>query len=231
MKLRDNVSVVMMVCNEEYWLDQAIRPLAEANLPIYLGDCGSTDATMKIVNTWENEYNRFYARSYGKLTPLQNGRVREELATWANTAWTLQVDGDEILTPEGIEIILNLDMGTWIGAMITQQVVKWDGEHVRLANKTSHRRIHRGDAKWEREYPYENTVDGNEKRDQFWYPPGMTGYHMKFLKRSSCDESTYRRKENNECYWEYLNSLPPGEILDLLQTFGPPRFPNPYYYC
>lgn len=229
MKLRGNIAVVMMVKNEEYWLDQAIKPCAEAGLPIFAGDCGSTDATLKILDAWEKEYDLFHVKKYGQITPLQNGRVREKLAIWAGTPWILQVDGDEILTPEGIEIILDLDMGDWIGAMITQQVVKWDGEHVRLANKTSHRRIHRGDAEWVREYPYENTTDGNDRRDQFWYPKGMTGYHMKFLSRSSHDESTYKRISNNERYWPYLNSLPPGEILDLLQTFGPPRFPNPYY--
>ncbi len=229
MKLRDNIAVVMMVLNEEYWLDQAIKPLAEAGLAIYLADCGSTDKTPEIIATWEREHDQFYVKQYGLLTPLQNGRVREELTIQANSRWILVVDGDEILTPEGIEIIFNLDMGDWIGAMITQQVVKWDGKHVRLANKTSHRRIHHGKARWEGEYPYENTTDGNDRKDQFWYPKGMTGYHMKFLSRSSQDATTYKRVSNNERYWPYLNSLPPGEILDLLQTFGPPRFPNPYY--
>ena len=225
--LRNNISAVMMVCNEEYWIDYAIKPLVNAGIEVFIGDCGSTDATLEILKIWK-DCPLVHVTNYGKLSPDDNGKVRELLSHQADTQWILIVDGDEIITKEGMPIILDIDMDGWRGAFITKQILVWRNNNFRIVKESSQRRICRRDNEWIHPYPFENMTDAEEYRKEFCYPTGVTGYHMKFLERSSRDKDTYLRTEKNTRYWDYLEAIE-GEPHDLFSVLGPPRFPNPYW--
>ena len=232
MILKNNVAAVIMLQNEEYWLDYVLRPLVETpDLPIWIADCGSTDRSIEIIESWELRRDDFHFFNLGKISAERNGQIRSELAHKANKPWVLQVDGDEIWTREGIDATLGVDMKDYPGGFVTHQNVVWldDGWH--YANRTSHMRIHRKDEVWIRQYPYETTISADNASKgigpKYYYLDVLKvmGYHMRFVERSSIDDVTYARASKFNCFGD----PPVNEKFDLFSVIGPPRYVNPYW--
>lgn len=226
MILKNNIAAVIMLQNEEYWLDYVLRPLVETpNLPIWIADCGSTDRSIEIIESYARR-DDFHLLKLGKIDAETNGQVRSSLAKKSGAPWILQVDGDEIWTREGIDATLGVDMKDFPGGFVTHQNVVWldDGWH--YANRTSHMRIHRSDEVWIRQYPYETTVSADQGLKYYYLDVlKVMGYHMRFVERSSLDATTYARASKFNCF----GSPPVNEKFDLFEIIGPPRYRNPYW--
>lgn len=226
-KLQGRCAAVIMLQNEEYWLDYVLRPLANTpNLPIYIADVGSTDRSIQIIEYYARQHPDFHFFNLGKISAEENGQLRSWMAHKTGKPWILQVDGDEIWTRTGIDATLGVDMDDYPGGFVTHQNVVFleDGWH--YANRTSHMRIHRSDEVWIRQYPYETTMS-TQKGLRYYYLDVLKvmGYHMRFVERSSKDAETYARMSKFGCFGD----PPVYEPFDLFKVIGTPRYTNPYW--
>lgn len=241
MKLRDNLSIVMMVRNEGYWIDYTLKPLLEANLDIYIADMGSNDNTVEIIHTINSPLIHFY-----DLSILTNDeKIREILAYESNTPWYLQIDCDEIMLREGLQSVLDTEMGDYKGGWIVSQNVVWENSALRLANKASHRRIHQRETQWYNRHGNENVRQAAFPKTWYYLPhpkgewpereivPGERlttkgpphQLHLRFLRRSSADTISVIRKRKFGIY-----KIPKGgPVIDIFKIYGAPRFYNPYW--
>ena len=241
MKLRNNLAAVLMVRNEEYWIEYTLKPLIEAGLSIYITDMGSDDKTVEIIHTINSPLIHFY-----DLSILTNDeKIREILAYESDTPWYLQVDCDEIMLKSGIECIVNTETGNYKGGWITSQNIVWQENALRLANKSYHQRIHQRDSQWYNRHGNECVRQAQFPETWFYLPSPMGEWpkrealanerlvtqgpphqiHMRFLRRSSADTISVIRKRKFGIY-----KIPwGGPVIDIFKIYGKPRFYNPYW--
>lgn len=224
--LGSQVSVVAMVCNEEYWIDLVLRPILGLQVPLYIADCASQDNTPNIISAMQRDHD-FYFERHKHLTPQENGLIRGQLAQRASTPWILQVDGDELWIREKLEECLSLDLceldGFHTGFVHVHNILWQDGQFI-LADGISQHRLHRKDAEWLGEYPFESTTDFGEKA--LYFEGGPHAYHTRYLQRSSCDNETYMRVEKQKYFDPSKRSW--DKPVDLFGELGLPRYYNPY---
>ena len=224
MKLLNQASIVMMVCNEEYWIELALKPVLELDLPLYIADCASTDKTPDIIKSTVSSYSDVYYERYKSLTPTENGMIRAHLAQKCQTPWILQIDGDELWSKDKLIEVLNTEIPDDIdtGFVHVHNII-YDKGFV-LADGISQHRLHRRDAHWHGEYPFESTSDFNGKK--FYFPNGPHAYHTRYLARSSRDAETFMRREKQSYFDPQARAL--NEPIDLFGKVGIPTNYNPY---
>lgn len=221
--LGSQVSVVMMVCNESYWIELALRPILELKLPLYIADCASSDNTPKIIDSMITS-NVYYER-YDKITPTENGLVRARLASRCNTPWILQIDGDELWTEKKLVEVLDTEVPDDIATgFVHVHNVIWQDSQFILADGISQHRLHRKDARWHGEYPFESTSDFGQ--EAFYFPGGPHAYHTRYLQRSPHDASTFMRTEKQSYFDPSKRSW--DKPIDLFGEVGIPKNYNPY---
>lgn len=234
--LRDDVSIVMMVKNEEYWLELAMRPVLELGLPLFIADCASDDSTPDIIKYLQKEHIFYYHR-YDTITPKENGLARQELAEAVNTNWILQIDGDELWTAKSLEYILSMDLSAnrqiktgfvHVVNVLWKQPEFWDYSRFVIGDGISQHRLHRKDAEWHGDYPYESTGDFYTENAYYW-PNGPHAYHVRYLTRSRLDNETYKRVEKLKYFNPEIKSS--NELIDLFDIVGKPLeiMRNPYW--
>src|SRR5579872_1678651 len=107
------ISLCMIVKNEERFLEQCLRSVADVVDEINIVDTGSTDATVAIAE-------RFGARIEHREWRNDFGWARNEALKMATKRWVLQLDADEELSPESKEQLRALKnvpahlQGLWI---------------------------------------------------------------------------------------------------------------------
>ncbi len=221
MKLRNNVSAILRIKNEEYWISYVIEALLKGGFDIFVGDTGSTDNTPDIVRGYCPDVH-FYDF---KGVPIERyGKIWEFLGHEAKTPYVMAI-GDEIFTPEGLETVLDAEMGDHTGAWFDVQNIIWtNGFH--FSSKWSKRKIFPRDATWIRTILQEN-VKGTENKEKWFYiKPGIPlAYHMRYTKRSSKDGDAYGRERKYLCHGE----PPVGDAIKFFDIIGEPKFYNYYW--
>jgi len=230
MILYQDVTFVIMACNEEYWIDYVLRPLVNTGMPIIVANCRSTDKTVDIIKTYVEAYpHQVILRDLWNIDLVEQGFIRGYLTTDPDTHWLIQVDGDEIWTPEGLQMVLNVPLkqygkGKNRGVYVKMQNVVWrhqDGFH--LADEMIRPRVHYRMADWSFEYPWE--LSRRPENPILLNTENPVAYHMRHLMRSSKDAETYMRMEK----LAEIGEPEAGELIDLFSIIGPPRFYNPYW--
>ena len=233
MILREDVSFVMMVRNEEYWIELALRPLIHTFIPILIMDTGSEDATVDIIEEISDAYPQIKLFANPRLNASELGRARGDLAKEATTSWIFVVDGDEIYRTDDLHRILDDEYpDDMLAGFTTMQNLEFENgsEWVRATNKYSAHRIHKQNAKWVGEYPFESTEhfrhEGNSKFYYYQTRNGSKchGYHARYAMRSSLDNETFFRTEKIG----YFNNEASGPWFDLFDEIGTPIYNNPY---
>jgi len=230
--LGSQVSVVMMVTNEEYWIDLALRPIIELQLPLYIADCASIDNTPDIISALQTQVKDSYPQQlyyvrHEKITPKENGLVRQDLASQVATPWILQIDGDELWIQEKLKGVLYTDMddSNISTGFIHAHNVLWRNDGFLLANGISQHRLHRKDAEWHGNYPFESTTAFGQTA--LYFLGGPHAYHVRYLERSAYDAQTYMRVEK-QAYFDPDNKNSWNKPVDLFGELGLPQYYNPY---
>ena len=98
----DRISVVILTKNSHKYLKKCLDALIEFKEIVIL-DNGSSDDTIEIAKSYPN--TRITQHKFIGFGPLKNLAVK-----YASFDWILSIDSDEIVTPELIEAIGNLDL-------------------------------------------------------------------------------------------------------------------------
>ena len=242
MNLRNRICTVLMVRNEEYWIYYTIKPLIDAGLEIYIADMGSEDETVEIIKSFHSPLINFYDLSFLK----SDEKIREILAHESKQPWYLQIDCDEIMFPEGIQSILDSDIDDFVGGFIVAQNIVWRDRKLQLANKASHRRLHRRGTCWFNPHGVEDVHTSKQKPWTYLHGPQTSRnwptrkpgenerlklmgiphqLHLRFLRRSSADTISEVRKKKFGIY----NIPEGGPAINIFEMFGPQPFYNPYW--
>jgi 2-polyprenyl-3-methyl-5-hydroxy-6-metoxy-1,4-benzoquinol methylase len=103
-----DITVCMIVLNEEEMLSQCLHPLREIFSAFVILDMRSTDDTLKIVNHLLGTKAKIIDYDQGLLLDKGYSAARNACAAQAQTNWILMVDADEVLTssiePEGVRV-------------------------------------------------------------------------------------------------------------------------------
>lgn len=233
-----NITAHMLVRNEERFVWFAIKSIIDHVDRIIIYDTGSSDNTVKLIESIQSEkivFRQFKTSSRIELVELRNKQISE-----TSTDWILVVDGDEIYPrqtmQELIEVLRNLDNS------ITGIVVpfyNWCGDvfHVQpesrgryqFGDRVGHLNL-RGvkkfpDLKVVGEYPLEAYTHDRKKIQDV---PGQLCFlsnkffHAGDLVRSSKDASTIERKQVHEWGSKLHKPLPEVFYID-----RPKSIPNP----
>jgi len=224
MKLRNNLSAILRVKNEEYWISYVLEALFQGGFDIFVGDTGSTDTTPNIVRSYLHEYPQLHFYDFRSVPVERYGKIWEFLGHEATTPYVMAI-GDEIFTPEGLETVLDTEMGDHMGAFFDVQNITWkDG--FRLSSRWTKRKIYPSNATWIRTILQENVKGTEDKEKWFYIKPGtFLAYHMRYIKRSSKDDDAYGRKRKYLCHGE----PPMGKAIKFFDIVGQPKFYNYYW--
>jgi len=199
-----------MWCNEEYWAEKVLKAVLAASFDrILLCDCGSEDRTLEIAQGFSDP--RLIIKPMGKLSPEQNGAVRQIMLDETATPWAYQVDGDELYPNGMLDKILAVELPerARTGFILLHEVARTD-EGLRIVSQTSGHRLHHKTSKWKASYPFETTQYFDQKEARFYFPNAVYGYHVHALPRSPLDGKTYFRAQKQQLRKYYLDL----EILD-----------------
>ena len=222
MKLQDNISVIMRIKNEEYWISYILESILATRLPLYLADTGSTDSTMDIVRSYACDRMSIY--DFADVPVEMYGKIWEFLGLETKTPYVIAI-GDEIIFREGWERILNFDMGDFQGARFDVQNIYGKAGLLYLSSRWTKRKVWRRDVEWVRTILQENMVGVEDNSKWTWIPGGDMGFHMRYCQRSSRDGDAYGRRRKYLCHGEPVQ----GEYIDFFERNGPPKFSNPYW--
>jgi len=205
----------LMVCNEEYWIEKVLKAILSAPFDqILFYDCGSADKTLGIAQGFTDP--RLIIKAMGKLSPEQNGAVRQVMLNETKTPWAYQVDGDELYPPGMLDRILAVELPGPIrtGLILLHEIDKTD-QGLRIVSQTSGHRLHHKTSRWQASYPFETTQWLGEDGRRFYFPPVLYGYHVHALPRSPLDGQTYFRKQKQRLAKHYLDlEIPDGALFE-----------------
>jgi len=221
MKLRNNVSAILRIKNEEYWISYVIEALLKGGFPIYVGDTGSTDNTPDIVRSYCPDIH-FYDFTG---TPVERyGKIWELLGHEAKTPYVMAI-GDEIFMDGGLDLLLDTEMDNYLGAFFDVQNITWTTEF-HLSSQWTKRKIFHRDAEWVRTILSEN-IKGTENKDRWLkIAPGTPlAYHMRYIDRSPRDDDAYGRKRK----YFFHGEPPVNEPIKLFDIIGKPSTYNYYW--
>ena len=223
MILENNISAILIVKNEEYWLDYTLKVLVDSGMPIYIADYGSTDRTIEIILNYTDI--RFYEMGNLDGSDKETDDIKTFLTSLVETPWVLQVSGDEIFIPEMLDNILSINPDESTGGSITYAglVSRKDGFYV--AHTSSQLTIYLKNLGMENlDIESLRTVLNSEQIFHCnSYAP--SAFRMNYVQRSRKDSIMTRRMEEFDIEGEqYAN-----EFIDLFSIIGAPRYENPYW--
>lgn len=210
--MASDVTVHMIVKNEENWVWFAIQSVLPWVKKIIIYDTGSTDATVDIIRTIESEKIVFEKR--GQVTPKTLVDLRNEQIANTATRWFLLVDGDEIWTNKSsteLQTLLHKPSQN-LSAVVTPTIVPVGDIYHRMAESTGKYQLldkvgnfnirayrRRNGYSWEGIYPFESYADTLGKPVQ-QKPEELSlmqnpYWHMTHMRRSQLDMHRKRKLE------------------------------------
>lgn len=193
---------VLMVRNEEYWIERVLAPLLAVCGRAVVGDTGSTDRTPELARALPG----VHLIEMGALGPQELGQARRELGRYAarlGAEWILQVDGDELYQAAALRAILDEGMpaGTRAGFTLMLSLDRDEtGELWEMADLFNRLALMPVGCRWSGEYPFEVPEVFNDPGGfHYFQPPAGLRYHavhLHRLDRSPADgEVVYRRQK------------------------------------
>lgn len=196
-----NALPVVMVRNEEFYIERVLRPLAEVFGHVVLGDTGSTDRTMEIARGVPN----VEVLELGPKTPAELGQVRRTLGARVvelGAPNMFMVDGDELYHARTLRWLKALEPpeGGAAGFVTMVSVDRADdGQLWEMDDLFNRLAIMPALVPWKGAYPFE-IPEVFDYPDTFWYaslPPGFRYHalHLHRLQRSSADADVFIRRQ------------------------------------
>lgn len=200
---KSNLTVHMVVKNEDQWVWYAIKSIIPFVHQILITDTGSTDKTVELVKTFNSPKIIFSQKPISK--PEELTAIRQEQLEKTTTPWIWLVDGDEIY-PESTakEIVSAVKSNQYEGIVVRRYDLLGDiyhrqiesvgeyqlfGERGHLVSRLFNKDLIKG-LNVKGAYPNEGYFDGSgvttRARDpNNWYITKSYLYHAMYLKRSS----------------------------------------------
>lgn len=192
---------VVMVRNEEYYIERVLRPLAQVFGHVVLADTGSTDRTVAIADGVPGvEVLLQGPQNAAGLTKTRQMLSRTVAARGYD--WEMMVDGDELYTVDTLLAIVDAGMpeGKRAG-FVTMLSVDRDeqGQLWEMADVFNRLCIHPAGVEWSGQYPFDvPVVFGDPAGFHYFQPPDSLrchGLHLHRLQRSSHDANVWLRQE------------------------------------
>jgi glycosyltransferase involved in cell wall biosynthesis len=200
----NRVAPILMVMNEELWIERVLRPLTAVFSLVFVGDTGSTDATARIAA----DMRGVLVIQYGRKNPAELGQVRYRVARHAmeygkTHAWL--VDGDHLYSESAIRWVLDQKWpdGRFLG-FVTMLSLDQDeqGQLWEMADLFSYPPIYPINEKWHGDYPFEVplAIDDPNLYHYFSTPPDHRYHavHLHRLRRSPHDKSVFLREQKQK---------------------------------
>lgn len=189
-----DVIPTVMVRNEERFIGQVLRPLAQVFGRVLLGDTGSTDDTLGIAAQIPGvRIIEYTPRPHTLLT-----EVRQDLGLRAydmGARWQLLCDGDELYTVTTLAWLLAHEPPPWMRIGYTaMRTIDEDaaGQTWELADQFNRTALLESDVRWSGEYPFDAPVSFGKPEGFYYYelPPGYRYHavHLHPLVRSRQDD-------------------------------------------
>lgn len=206
------VTVHMMVKNEEYFIGYILQVLTQFLPHILVMDTGSTDLTISIIKSFPS----VVLIEKGEQDRWGLGECRNEMMSMLETDWAWQIDGDEYYPKQSIEAFLKHDMpdGKKLGFTLFYDV-GWDGARFRTLTPFSRAAILDSSARYSGDYPFENPDIFNYSELFYYFPDAVWGTHLHHLVRSSEDEKVYLRIQKRHQFSMMDRKVEFGEALEI----------------
>lgn len=216
-----DLAPVVLVKNEEIWLERVLRPLVSQFGIAIVGDTGSTDATRDVARGVRG----VELLELGPLGAPQLGQARRTLGRRAlelGRQWIMQVDGDELYHPAALAQIAANPMpeGRQLGftAMLTIDQDEATGEYWELDDLFSRAAVMPAGVAWAGDYPFEAPVVFGDPRNFFYWdaPPGLRYHalHLHRLQRSPHDSAVMLRQQKQHQFSMIDKKIPRTQLLD-----------------
>ena len=200
-----SVVPTILVKNEAYWLPYVLECLRGKFDRYVIYDVGSTDGTKEIIDEFlyrEKSGADFFVRIMPDCPPIVQGAFRNSMIAEARSDWTLMVDGDELYTPEAINIIKDFvpklveyhEKDGLLYGIVSRYEVQPDlktaygvGEFI------PHHRLYHKTAIFGGPHPNEYQVYEGRGKNQTWLPKNAICWHFHGALRSPKDKETHGR--------------------------------------
>lgn len=171
---KSDITVHMIVKNEEQWIWYAIASVINLVDEIFIYDTGSGDKTVEIIKTFHSAKIIFEKK--GDVTASELISLRNEQLKKTKTLWFMLVDGDEVWTKIGITEFINeikKARKEINGIVVKAEIPLGDLQHYQVENagkyeilgKKGHYNIRgyrvKKNYRWQGIYPLEAYVDEN----------------------------------------------------------------------
>jgi glycosyltransferase involved in cell wall biosynthesis len=98
-----------LVKNEERYLWFAVMGVIDYVEKVFIGDTGSTDATVAIIDEIRKRYpEKVLFKEFGEVNPEQFTTIRQKMLEESDCEWVIIVDGDEVWWDEKIRQMRNM---------------------------------------------------------------------------------------------------------------------------
>lgn len=209
---------IVLIRNEERFIQAVLRPLVEVCPAVVVGDTGSTDATLARVRAVQQTAPNLHVLELGELAPAELGRARFTLSQEAarlGADWIMVVDGDELYSRAALRAVCAAEMPAGAELGFTQLCSLDEdaaGNFWLLADLYNRAAINRPGVAWHGAYPYESPVVFADGRNRYHYfsplePEGFHAVHLHRLRRSTADAAVYMRQQK-----QFLFSMQQVEI-------------------
>lgn len=218
-----SIAPIIMVRNEERFIQVVLQPLVDVFGLAIVGDTGSTDDTTALALSVPG----VHLVQLGVLGPRELGRAREELCRQAarlGAQWALQVDGDELYSRAALRAIQAQPMpaGRELGftVMISVDEDQDTGALWELDDFFNRAALYPVTARQMGEYPFEapeQWLQGESVWHYFDLPAGLRYHavHLHRLQRSRHDAEVYRRQEKRFQFAMRERQVPRTRPFDL----------------
>lgn len=224
-----NLTPVILVCNDEYWLPYSLESLAGHFNRFVIYDVGSTDRTKDIIDWFAQKEKKradLFIRYLPFVPPVVQGAFRNSMIAEAESEWYFIVDADEIYKPEALRnIVRSVNDRTDekpYGVVRRLEVVEGLTEAYGTTEFLPHHRVYHRTMYWKGTHPGEDPVFKQKPAREFTILD-TTCYHFHNTNRSSRDEDVPKRIERRKQATYHRGALSPLEVVKelpiLLQRF------------
>jgi glycosyltransferase involved in cell wall biosynthesis len=226
-----NIVPVLLVKNEELWIERVLTPLVNVFPHVIVSDTGSTDSTETIIQDMRTHGANIVLNSYPDLKPAQLGKCRQDMQDQARALFDAThiflVDGDELYPTKYLRFIQEFPMpenalsGFTSGKEI-RELPNGELWYLRLNGSNDDIGLNRQaiisvDSRWSGEYPFESpsTYKPGDPTNYYWKPadPTCHFFHLHQTIRSNKDEDVYiRMKKRHQLSMRDTPDVSPGRL-------------------
>ena len=229
MKIK-GLTPTILVMNDAFFLPYVLEQLRGRFNRYVIYDAGSEDGTENIIDWFaETEKADMFIRKLPFAVPQIQGCYRNSMLVEAETEWTLMVDGDELYTPQGLDVLAGwferFNGGLHIadpllygvvrrlevGSSLTERYSEIKGHHRLYRRSAYFRGSHPGEA------PAHKQVPDNEFRID-----DTTCYHFHNALRSPLEGSVPKRLDRKAQGTYHPGELVPFNLLETLPMLREP---------